>query len=131
MNESTPITAVSTANAPAAIGPYSQGIVAGGFLFISGQLPMDPATGELIEADMAAKTRRILDNIGAIAAAAGAGLEQVVKTTIFLTDMADFATVNGVYGQYFGDAPPARSTVQVAGLPKGASIEMEAVVSLG
>lgn len=131
MTETNGISAVSTASAPAAIGPYSQGIVAGNLLFISGQLPMDPASGELVEGDIEAKTRRVLENVKAIAGEAGAELEQVVKTTIFLADLANFAAVNGVYSDYFGETPPARSTIQVAALPKGADIEMEAVVYLG
>ncbi len=124
------LSAVSTDAAPAAIGPYSQGVLAGNLLFVSGQIPIDPATGELVEGSIEAKTRRVVENVKAVAEAAGADLSRVVKTTIFLTDLADFAAVNETYGAYFGDTPPARSTIQVAGLPKGVSIEMEAIVLL-
>ncbi len=93
-------------------------------------IPIDPATGELVEGSIEAKTRRVVENVKAVAEAAGADLSRVVKTTIFLTDLADFAAVNETYGAYFGDTPPARSTIQVAGLPKGVSIEMEAIVLL-
>jgi len=119
---------VSTDTAPAAIGPYSQGILAGNLLFISGQIPLDPATGELVEGSIEEKTRRVIENIRAIAKAAGAELSRVVKTTIFLTDLADFTAVNDTYAEFFGSTLPARSTVQVAALPKGVDIEMEAVV---
>ncbi len=124
------LSVISTDAAPAAIGPYSQGVVAGNLLFISGQIPLDPATGELLEGSIEEKAERIIKSIGAIAEAAGAGLNRVVKTTIFLADMADFTAVNDVYARHFSDPLPARSTVQVAGLPKGVAIEMEAVVCL-
>ena len=130
MPDSKALSAVSTDAAPAAIGPYSQGVLAGNLLFVSGQIPIDPATGELVEGSIEAKTRRVVENVKAVAEAAGADLSRVVKTTIFLTDLADFAAVNETYGAYFGDTPPARSTIQVAGLPKGVSIEMEAIVLL-
>jgi len=119
---------IKTGDAPAAIGPYSQGIVAGDLLFISGQIPLDPETGELIEGDIGIKTDRIIQNIATIAKAGGTDLSRVVKTTIFLTDMGDFAAVNDAYAEHFGEILPARSTVQVAALPKGVNIEMEAVV---
>jgi len=122
--------AVETTAAPAAIGPYSQGIICGDLLFISGQLPLEPESGEFIEGGIEIKTHQVIRNIKAIAEAAGAGLDQVVKTTIFLADLDDFVTVNQVYAQYFGTPPPARSTIQVAALPKGSPIEMEAVVAL-
>jgi 2-iminobutanoate/2-iminopropanoate deaminase len=120
---------VETADAPAAIGPYSQAIEANGFLFISGQIAIDPADGQLA-VDMSAQTRRVMDNLKAVLAAEGLGFEDVVKTTIFLTDLVDFARVNDIYGSYFQSDPPARSTVQVAALPKGARIEIEAVAAL-
>lgn len=116
--------------APAALGPYSQAVSAGNLLFISGQLPIDPATGTLVEGDIVVRTHRIIANIKAIAQAAGAGLDQVVKTTIFLTDLGDFQAMNSAYGEHFPVNPPARSTVQVAGLPLGSNIEIETVVSL-
>lgn len=116
--------------APAALGPYSQAVAAGNLLFISGQLPIDPATGRFVEGDIIARTHRIIANIKAIAQAAGAGLDQVVKTTIFLTDLGDFQAMNSAYGEHFPNNPPARSTIQVAALPLGSNIEIEAVVSL-
>lgn len=122
--------AVATAEAPAAIGPYSQGIIAGNLLFISGQLPIDPQSGELIAGDIEAKTHRVLRNLQAVAKAAGADLATAVKVTVFLRDINDFAAVNTVYAEYFQQTPPARAAVQVAALPKNADIEMEAVVFL-
>jgi len=119
---------VSTPAAPAAIGPYSQGIVAGNLVFISGQLPIDPETGDFVKGTIEEKTHRVLMNIKAIVEAAGADLSQVVKTTIFLADLNHFSAVNKVYSEYFSEAFPARSTVQVSALPKGAEIEVEAVV---
>jgi 2-iminobutanoate/2-iminopropanoate deaminase len=119
--------AVQTAAAPAAIGPYSQAIVSGDLVFTSGQIPLDPATGQLVAGDIRAMTERVLDNLGAVLAAAGCTFADVVKTTLFLADMADFAAVNEVYGKRFSAAPPARSTVQVAQLPKGARVEIEAI----
>jgi len=123
-------TAIYTDQAPAAIGPYSQAIVANGFLFISGQTPLDPATGQLIEGDLAAQTNRVLDNLGAILQAAGASFADIVKTTVFLHDMADFAAMNAVYAQRFPTAPPARSTVGNLNLPRGAQVEIEAIALL-
>lgn len=120
-------TAVESREAPAAIGPYSQAVLAGGFLFASGQIPLDPATGKLVEGDVAAQARRCLDNLRAVAKAAGLDLRQAVKVTVFLTDLADFAAMNAVYAEYFSAPFPARSTVQVAALPKGARLEIEAV----
>ena len=119
-------TAVRTTSAPAAIGPYSQGIASGGFLFCSGQIGLDPATGDLVDG-LEGQTNRVLRNIAAILEAAGLTMADVVKTTIFLTNMGDFATVNGIYAKHMPDPPPARSTVAVSGLPKGALIEVEAV----
>lgn len=119
---------VGTDQAPAAIGPYSQAIKASGtLLFTSGQIPLEPATGEMVSGDIAAQTTRVLENLRAVLEAGGASLADVVKTTIFLADMADFATVNKVYAEFFPTDPPARSTVQVAALPKGARVEIEAV----
>jgi 2-iminobutanoate/2-iminopropanoate deaminase len=121
---------VLTEAAPAAIGPYSQGIVCGSLLFISGQLPIDPASGELVPGSIKEKTHRVIENIRAIAEAAGAGLEDVVKTTVFLNDMNDFGAVNAVYAETFPEHPPARAAIQVAALPKEADIEIEAIVHL-
>ena len=119
---------VQTAAAPKAIGPYSQAIVAGGFVFCSGMIALDPASGEMVGAsDVRAQARRVLDNLKAVLEAAGTSLERVVKTTIYLTDLGDFGTVNEIYATYFTAAPPARATVQVAGLPKGAMVEIDAV----
>jgi 2-iminobutanoate/2-iminopropanoate deaminase len=122
--------AILTNDAPAPIGPYSQAIRVGSFLFCSGQIPIDPATGKLIEGDVAAQTRQIMKNIAAVLQAAGATFENVVKTTIYLVDMSDFATVNPIYGERFGKTPPARSTVAVAALPLGARVEIEVIASL-
>ena len=121
---------VHTDKAPAALGPYSQGVVSGNLLFVSGQLAIDPESGKLIQADIASQTTRILRNIEAIARQAGTGLAQVVKTTIFLKDLGDFGAVNEAYGRFFQDNPPARSTVQVAALPLEADIEIEAIIAL-
>lgn len=121
--------AIATSQAPAAIGPYSQGIAAGNLIFISGQLPIDPATGKMVEGDAGARTHRIITNLKAVAEAAGASLDNIVKTTIFLTDLGDFQAVNQAYAEHFGSEPPARSTVQVAALPLGSNIEIEAILS--
>ena len=125
------ITTVSTEGAPRAIGPYSQGIRAGGFLFTAGQVGFDPATGELVDEGIAEQTARVLENLRAILRAAGLDLASVVKTTVFLVDMADFAKMNEVYARAFGEHRPARSTVAVAALPRGARVEIEAVALLG
>ena len=122
--------AIATDQAPKAIGPYSQAIIAGNLLYCSGQIPLDPATGALVQGDLAAQTRRVLDNVGAILAAAGTGFDRVVKTTVFLADMNDFAAMNEVYATYFTPPAPARSTVAAAGLPKGARIEIEVIAAL-
>jgi 2-iminobutanoate/2-iminopropanoate deaminase len=119
--------AISTTNAPAAVGPYSQAIVAGDLVFCAGQVPLDPATGEVIDGTIEEQTERVLRNVGAVLDAAGVTFGDVVKTTVFLVDMGDFAAMNGVYAGFFPDPPPARSTVAVAGLPKGARVEIEAV----
>jgi len=120
--------AVATEAAPAAVGPYSQGMLCGNLLFISGQLPIDPASGELIQGTIEEKTRRVLENLRAIANAAGADLHDAVKTTVFLKDMNDLGAMNGVFAEYFPNTPPARAAVQVAALPKNADIEIEAIV---
>jgi 2-iminobutanoate/2-iminopropanoate deaminase len=125
-----PRQAVSTQAAPPAIGPYSQGIVFGSLLFISGQLPIDPSSGEMVSGSIQEKTRRVLENVRAIAEAAGARLEDAVKTTVFLKDMKDFAAMNAVYAEFFPGTPPARAAIQVAALPKDADVEIEAVVHL-
>ncbi len=125
-----PRTAIATAEAPAAIGPYSQAISAGGFLFCSGQLGLDPASGDFAGGDVEAQAARAMLNLGNVLEAAGCTFEDVVKTTIFLADMADFGVVNGVYGRFVPDPPPARSTVQVAALPKGGRVEIEAIARL-
>ena len=121
---------VSSRGAPAAIGPYSQALRAGGFLFISGQIPLDPESGQVVDGDVAAQTHRVMQSIGAILKAAGASYEHVVRTTIFLTDLTDFALVNDVYGSYFAAPAPTRATVQVAALPKGVSVEIDAIAYL-
>jgi 2-iminobutanoate/2-iminopropanoate deaminase len=122
--------AIRTTQAPAAIGPYSQAIRSGDFLFLSGQIPLDPATGNIVDGDITAQTRRVMENISAVLAAAGAGFADIVKTTIFLVDLGDFAAVNAVYGPHFSAAPPARSTVQVARLPRDARVEIEVTARL-
>jgi 2-iminobutanoate/2-iminopropanoate deaminase len=124
---------ITTAGAPQAIGPYSQAVAvsAGRLLFCSGQIPLDPATGEMIGAgDVRAQTERVLENLGAVLAAGGASYKSVVKTTIFVADLGDFAAVNEIYAHYFPGEPPARSTVQAAGLPRGALVEIEAIAIL-
>ena len=122
---------VSSETAPAAIGPYSQGIIAGGFLFSAGQIPIDPATTQVVEGDIVPQTQQVLKNLQAVLAAAGASWKDVVKTTVFLQDMADFPRMNEVYAAVMGEARPARSTVQVAGLPRGVRVEIELVAHLG
>lgn len=119
--------ALATDRAPKAIGPYSQAVRGGGFVFLSGQIPLDPATGEMVEGDVAAQTERVMDNIEAVLREAGCSFDDVVKTTIFLANLGDFAVVNGVYGRRFTGDPPARSTVEVQGLPRGAAVEIEVV----
>jgi 2-iminobutanoate/2-iminopropanoate deaminase len=117
---------IRTERAPQAIGPYSQGVRAGGFLFTSGQIPLRPS-GDLVSGDIRAEARQALENVRAVLEAGGARMEDVIKTTVFLVDLADFSMVNGVYTEFFPSAPPARSCVQVAALPKGARVEVEAV----
>ena len=121
--------AVSSSNAPKAIGPYSPAIRSGQLLFVSGQIALDPATGQMIAGDTATETRRVMDNLGALLEAAGLSFADVVRTTIFLADLGDFATVNEVYGSYFTPPAPARATVQVARLPRDARIEIDAIAA--
>jgi 2-iminobutanoate/2-iminopropanoate deaminase len=118
---------VQTDRAPAAIGPYSQAIRAGGFVFASGQIPTDPATGQFVKGGIAEQTEQVLKNLGAVLEAAGSSLDKVVKTTVFLADMKEFAQMNEVYAKFFTTAPPARATVAAAGLPRNARVEIEAV----
>ena len=123
--------AVSTESAPAAIGPYSQAIRAGELLFCSGQIPLDPATGEIVKEDVAGQARRCLENLTAVCEAAGASLANAVRCTVYLVDMGDFARVNDVYAEFFaGDEPPARVAVAAAALPRGADVEIDAIVAL-
>lgn len=118
---------VETDRAPAAIGPYSQAIVAGDLVFTAGQIALDPATMQVVEGDVAAQTARVMENLKAVLESAGASLASVVKTTVFLADMNDFAAMNEVYGRYFGDHRPARSTVQAARLPRDVKVEIETI----
>src|SRR5438105_13872349 len=118
---------IATSAAPAAIGPYSQAIRSGDFLFCSGQMPLDPKSGQIVSDDIAAQTRRVLDNISGLLKSDGLSLGNVLKTTIFLTDLGNFQIVNEIYGSYFNNQPPARSTVQVSALPKGARVEIEVI----
>jgi 2-iminobutanoate/2-iminopropanoate deaminase len=122
--------AVSTALAPKAIGPYSQGIKAGSLLFVSGQVPLDPATGQIVGGDIAAQTHRVFQNIGEILKAGGDSFDQVVRTTVFLADMDDFAAMNEVYATYFTSPAPARATVQVSRLPKDARVEIDVIAAI-
>jgi 2-iminobutanoate/2-iminopropanoate deaminase len=121
---------VFTSDAPAAIGPYSQGVRVGRFLFCSGQIPLDPKSGQIVSGDIASQTRRVMDNIGAILKAEGVTFDNIVKTTIFLANLGDFQTVNEAYGSYFKEDPPARSTVQVSALPRGANVEIEVIAAV-
>src|SRR3954454_19104499 len=124
--------AISTDAAPEAIGPYSQAIRSGGFLFCSGQVPLDPASGELVKVEVDGQTRRCLENLSAVCEAAGVSLADAVRLTVYLTDMNDFARVNEVYASFFeGGAPPARVAIGVSALPKGADVEIDAIVALG
>ncbi len=123
--------AVQTTGAPAAIGPYSQGILTGGFLFCAGQAALHPASGTLVEGGIEPETEQVMANLSAVLSAAGYAWSDVVKTTVFLVDMADFAAMNGIYSRFVSDPPPARSTVGVAALPKGARVEIEVIARLG
>jgi len=120
---------VLTADAPAAIGPYSQAVRSGNFLFCSGQIPLDPKSGRIVSGNIATQTRRVMDNIGAILRAGGLTFNNIIKTTIFLTNLGDFQTVNETYGSYFKQDPPARSTIQVSALPRGANVEIEVIAA--
>lgn len=120
-------TTIHTEKAPAAVGPYSQATRVGMFVYTAGQIPLDPATGKMVEDNIETQTRRALENLQAVLEAAGAGLDSVLKTTVFLQDMGEFAAMNGVYAEFFSDNPPARSAVEVAALPLGARVEIEAV----
>lgn len=121
---------IATDNAPAAIGPYSQAVRAGSTVYLSGQIPLDPATGALIEGDIGTQTRRVFDNLKAVCEAAGGSLAQVARVGIYVTDLANFAAVNAVMAEYFAQPYPARSTIEVAGLPKAAQVEIDAIVVL-
>jgi 2-iminobutanoate/2-iminopropanoate deaminase len=118
---------ISTDKAPSAIGPYSQAVRVGGFVFASGQIPIDPATGEFVAGGVAEQTDQVLRNVSAVLEAAGTGLDRVVKTTVFLADMNDFSAMNEVYGRFFNEQPPARATVQAARLPRDARVEIDAI----
>ena len=122
---------IFTDQAPAAVGAYSQGIIANGFVFTAGQVPLVPGTSNLREGGIEAQTRQVMDNISGVLEAAGSSLEQVVKTTVYLADINDFAAFNAVYGSYFAEAPPARTTIQAGALPIGALIEIEAIALFG
>lgn len=122
-------TKISTTAAPAALGPYSQAIVLDGMVYASGQIALDPVSGQLVEGDVQAQTHRVLQNLSAVLEAAGSSLANVVKTTVFLTNMSNFTAMNEVYATYFGSEPPARSTVAVAELPRGAQVEIEAIAA--
>ena len=120
---------VSTSDAPHPIGPYSQGVISGGFLFCSGQIALDPHTGEIVEGDVAVQTERVLQNLVAVLHAAKMGPENVVKTTVYLADMADFPRMNEIYSRFLGQKPPARTTIQAAGLPRGVRVEIDVVAA--
>jgi 2-iminobutanoate/2-iminopropanoate deaminase len=122
---------IKTEGAPTAIGPYSQAVRAGGFIFCSGQIPLDPKTGEFVAGGVAEQTEQVMRNLTAVLEAAGSGLNRIVKTTVFLADMNDFAAMNEVYGRYFQENPPARATVQAARLPRDARVEIEAIALVG
>jgi len=122
---------ISTEQAPKAIGPYSQATVHGGLVFVSGQIPLDPATGQTVAGSIEAQTRRVLENLRAVLKAAGSSLGAVVRTTVYLKDMAEFPAMNAVYGEFFSENPPARSTVEVARLPRDVRVEIDAIAALG
>ncbi|HEX9311006.1 MAG TPA: RidA family protein [Gemmatimonadaceae bacterium] len=121
---------ISTDKAPSAIGPYSQGVIANGFLFTAGQIPLDPVAGKIIEGGIVEQTNRVMQNLQEVLSAAGVSWNDVVKTTVYLHDLAHFPTVNEVYGKWLGDARPARSTIQVPALPRGAMVEIDAIAAL-
>jgi 2-iminobutanoate/2-iminopropanoate deaminase len=122
---------IATPSAPPAIGPYSQAIVHNGMAYLSGQIPLDPATVQVVEGDISVQTERVLENMAAVLAACGSSLGQIVKTTVFLKDMGEFAAMNAVYGRYFATNPPARSTVEVARLPRDVRVEIECIAIVG
>lgn len=122
---------ISTTEAPTAIGPYSQAVRAGDFVYLSGQIPLDPKTGEMVTGDIEAETRCVMNNLGAVLKAAGAGFEHVVRATIYLTDLGDFAKVNEIYGSYFPSDPPTRATFEVSALPRGSNVEIDMIAYLG
>lgn len=124
-------TAISTPHAPAAIGPYSQAIVSNGFVFVSGQIPLDPATGQLVSGGIEEQTVRVIENLTAVLAAAGSSLSEVVKTTVYLKDMGEFTAMNGVYAQYFSTDAPARATVEAARLPRDVRVEIDCIAVVG
>ena len=121
---------ISTPNAPAAIGPYSQAVVSNGFAFLSGQIPLDPAAGKIVDGDIAAQTERVLENLKALLEACGTSLTKVVKTTVYLTDMREFAKMNEVYARYFAENPPARATVEAARLPRDVRVEIDCIATV-
>jgi len=122
---------VRTDKAPKAVGPYSQAVVSGNFVFVSGQIPLDPETGKMVEGDIEEKTKRVLENVSAVLESVGLSLKNVVKVTVFITDLSNFEKVNKVYSKFFGDHKPARSFVEVSALPKGAEIEIEVIAEKG
>jgi 2-iminobutanoate/2-iminopropanoate deaminase len=122
---------IQTSEAPQAIGPYSQAVRVGDLVFLSGQIPIDPASGNIVEGDIVVQTRRVMENLGAVLHAAGAGFAEVVKSTIFLADLGHFTKMNEVYGSYFASEPPARATVQVGALPRGVLIEIDMIAHVG
>ena len=124
-------TIISTERAPKAIGPYSQAVVSNGFVFLSGQIPLDPATNQIITGDIAVQTERVLENLKSVLEAAGSSLERVVKTTVYLKDMGEFAKMNEVYGRYFASNAPARATVEAARLPRDVGVEIDCIASVG
>lgn len=121
---------ISTERAPGAVGPYSQAIVAGGFVWCSGQIPLDPATGQLVQGEIEDETRQVLANLRAVLHAAGSSLERVVRATVYLADLSDFERVNAVYAESFGEQPPARVCIEACGLPKGARVEIDAIAEI-
>jgi 2-iminobutanoate/2-iminopropanoate deaminase len=123
-------TLISTENAPKAIGPYSQAVVHNGLVFLSGQIPLDPSTGQLVDGDISAQTERVLENIQAVLKASGSSLDQVLKTTVFLKDMSDFPKMNEIYARYFPSAAPARSTVEAARLPRDVQVEIDCIAAV-
>jgi len=121
---------IATPNAPTAIGPYSQGVASQGFVFLSGQIPLDPATGKIVDGDITAQTERVLENLKAVLESSGSSLAKAVKTTVYLTDMREFAEMNEVYARYFPENPPARATVEVARLPRDVRVEIDCIASI-